>query len=472
MIPHKYRWLTAIAILALGACSKSVSVKEEENDPLSQTAGVFSIITYSSGAFPIAGSSANQDLLNQMSVAGPQSSGLSLPTLSSGMALSSVVANSSGAIASSQAPLSSGAVVPSSIAGTSSNNGASSIVGTSSQNGVSSAQAPSSASLGIALTNVHVLTNLNSIQVPATSTQGVHLTQFQNDGTLGVLAVTWEGQSQWIHTVMGLKYAFTTGSDSHRGTLLDQGTSWPLYADVVNAMGDGSNRYKENLTSNAQGMYWVDYGVVERGGSGGNGGSGTGGTGTGGTSSSTVGVIAGKIYFQPWSGGTTSVLTDSIPYRTRLDASGTHLAWVEYAPGATIGQIKYMNLVTKQITLATSSSHHQDRPAIDGDYLVWEEYLDASNAVIRSLQLSTGTVRDISSNVGFRTNPDILAGRAIWEDQRTGNGDLWYHDLIRGTTEQLLVSGVGHSAGVRLYKDKVVWIESNGTAMGLVVGTW
>lgn len=472
MIPHKYRWLTAIAILALGACSKSVSVKEEEEDPLSQTAGISSIITYSSGAFPIAGSSANQGLLDQMSIAGPQSSGQSTPALSSGSNPLSVAAISSGAIASSQAPLSSGAVVPSSIAGTSSDNGTSSTLGMSSMVGVSSAHAISSASSAIALTNVHVLTNLNSIQVPAISTQGVHLTQFQNDGTLGVLAVTWEGQSQWIHTVMGLKFAYTTGSGSHRGTLLDQGTSWPLYADVINAMGDGSNRYKENLTSNAQGMYWVDYGVVERGGAGGNGGSGTGGTGTGGMSSSTTGVIAGKIYFQAWNGGATSVLTDSIPYRTRLDASDTHLAWVEYAPGATIGQIKYMNLNTKQITLAASSSHHQDRPAIDGDYLVWEEYLDASNAVIRSLQISTGKVRDISSNVGFRTNPDILAGRAIWEDQRTGNGDIWYHDLIHGTTEQILVSGTGHSAGVRLYKDKVVWTESNGSAMGLVVGTW
>lgn len=435
MSSNKCLRMSILLAFALSACSKSVSV-EGEVDVLSQTAMNSSEVVYSSGAFPEAGSSANQSLLDQINPGNLSSQSVPIP-LSSGQ---SQIALSSGALSSetpySEAQQSSGIGISSSFFATS-----------------SSAR----------LSNLKILTSLNSIQLPAFSTQGIHLQQFQNDGTLGVLAVSWDGQSQWMHTEAGLKYAFTTGSGSHRASLLNLGMSWPLYADVSTMMTDGSNRYKEFLTSNTTGIYWVDYGVVA---SSGGGGSGSGG-GFSGSSS-----VSGKIYFQPWSGGATTALTDSIPYRARLDASETHLTWVEYAPGASIGKIMVMDLQQNRIQAAASSGHHQDRPAIDGDYLVWEEYLDASNAVIRCMQISTGTVRDISSNVGFRTNPDVLAGRAIWEDQRTGNGDLWYRDLIHGVSEQILVQGLGHSAGVRLYQDKVIWIESNGSAMGLAVGTW
>ena len=43
---------------------------------------------------------------------------------------------------------------------------------------------------------------------------------------------------------------------------------------------------------------------------------------------------------------------------------------------------------------AAKSSYHQDRPAIDGDWVVWEEYLSSSDSVIRARNLSTGEVLD------------------------------------------------------------------------------
>jgi len=60
----------------------------------------------------------------------------------------------------------------------------------------------------------------------------------------------------------------------------------------------------------------------------------------------------------------------------------------------------------------------------------------------------------------------------VWEDQRTGNGDLWYYDFNSAEGETILVSGEGHSAGVRFLDNRIVWVESSETSMGLLTATW
>ncbi|MFA6342573.1 MAG: hypothetical protein WCX75_06940, partial [Fibrobacteraceae bacterium] len=72
----------------------------------------------------------------------------------------------------------------------------------------------------------------------------------------------------------------------------------------------------------------------------------------------------------------------------------------------------------------------------------------------------------------FRTNPYVSGSKVIWEDQRTGNGDLWYYDFNSAEGETILVSGEGHSAGVRFLGNRIVWVESSATSMGLLTATW
>jgi beta propeller repeat protein len=117
-------------------------------------------------------------------------------------------------------------------------------------------------------------------------------------------------------------------------------------------------------------------------------------------------------------------------------------------------------------------NRHQDRPAVDGDWVVWEEYLDGSSSVIRARNLSSGQVRDLSATTGFRTNPDIRGSRVIWEDQRSGNGDIYFADVSDDRGERVAVSGPGHSAAGRLSGDGLVWIETNAGKVGLVRARW
>jgi beta propeller repeat protein len=169
-----------------------------------------------------------------------------------------------------------------------------------------------------------------------------------------------------------------------------------------------------------------------------------------------------------------SVLTDPLLYRARVDLSRTHVAFVEYAstaPGS-VGQIVVLPLAGGAAIPAAPSAHHQDRPAIDGDWVVWEEYLSSADSVIRARNLTTGEVRDLSATTGFRTNPDILGTRVIWEDQRSGNGDIYLSDLADADGDHVVVSGAGHSAATRLTDDGLVWIETAGDNMGLMRARW
>ncbi len=287
--------------------------------------------------------------------------------------------------------------------------------------------------------------------------------QTKSDGSLGVLQVSWAGSSSWIASENTLYYAYLTATETHSARLFQANSSWIIQSNELVTLGTPAANYKEYIASNSKGVFWVDYGTVS------GSGSGRGGTGTG--SSDTL--LKGRILFQSWDAGVIDTLTsETSSYRARLEASEEYLAWVEYASEATVGKIALMNLNSGAITYPVTSSHHQDRPSVDGDWLVWEEYLNSTDAVIRAYQISTQVTRNLSSSTGFRTNPYLSDSKVVWEDQRTGNGDLWYYDFNSAEGETILVSGEGHSAGVRFLDNRIVWVESSETSMGLLTATW
>jgi beta propeller repeat protein len=307
------------------------------------------------------------------------------------------------------------------------------------------------------LQGLRVLANLTDITLPAVGDEGITLLQTQTTGIFGIRNIAWDGTSSWPQTDAGIYFAYTTASTTHSASLLQKSTSsWTIIADGSLSLGTSPVNYKEALASNENQIFWVDYGIVS----------------TVPTAGRPKPTVKGQILSQTWIGGAIDTLSDNIPYRARLDASASHLAWVEYPVGALVGKIALMDLGTGSVIYPSPSSSHQDRPAVDGDYVVWEEYLGDSNAVIRSYQISTGLTQDLSSRTGFRTSPDILGPRVVWEDQRTGNGDIWMFDLSQSLPEQILVSGAGHSTGARLWGNKLIWIESSPTAMGLVQASW
>jgi hypothetical protein len=311
------------------------------------------------------------------------------------------------------------------------------------------------------ITDVKVLADsLNAINVPAVGSAGVSLLQYTDAVTAFVLHVDWNGGVSRRHDAAGARYIYTAANGSHTADLLYTATAFAILAGGGASEVSGTPvTYKEFLAANEQGFAWVDYGEVRHM------------PGVGGSPKPTT---LGKIVFQTWT-GSRSDLTDASRYRARLDLSRTHVAFVEYASVATgtIGQIVVQPLSGGgPPAFAAPSPRHQDRPAIDGEWVVWEEYLSDNDAVIRARHLGTGEVRNISATTGFRTNPDVLGSRAIWEDQRSGNGDIHFADLGGASGDRVAVSGKGHSTGARLTTDGLVWIESNGGVTGLLRARW
>jgi beta propeller repeat protein len=310
------------------------------------------------------------------------------------------------------------------------------------------------------ITGVKILAEgLTAINPLSVGSEGVSVLTYPSTTSAAALFVPWTGTSAQWYGSSGAYYLYTAANGVHQIALLYAGTSYGIYASGGTTELSGTpTTYKEFLAANELGYAWVDYETTTAGGHGGKPGT-------------TTPPATGKIVLQTWS-GTRASLTDATRYRSHLALSRTHVAFVEYASSTSLGQIVVQPLAGGAPIVAAASAHHQDRPTIDGDWVVWEEYVGTSDAVIRARNLTTGQVRDLSAATGFRTNADVLGTRVVWEDQRAGNGDIYFFDLGGSGGEQVAVSGKGHSAAPRLTADGLVWIESNGTSIGLVQARW
>lgn len=294
---------------------------------------------------------------------------------------------------------------------------------------------------------------LSSIEVPAVGSDGVSLLQYRAPEQAFVLHVDWSRNTRAWYESGGPYFAYTAANaDRHFALLHDMGVYGLHEGGDSTELSGTPSAFKEALSVNGQGIAWVHYQMQP------------------GSQAPVFGTTSfGAIVFQPW-GGAHGAITDALRYRARIDISETHVAFVEYADTAagTSGQVVVQPIAGGAAIAAAPSAHHQDRPAIDGDWVVWEEYLNDVDAVIRARNLSTGEVRDLSSTTGFRTNPDIRGTRVAWEDQRSGRGDIYFIDLASEQPERVAVSGLGHSAATRLTADGLVWIETVGSNIGLM----
>lgn len=315
------------------------------------------------------------------------------------------------------------------------------------------------------ITGIQILVDgLSAIHVPAVGSERVSLLQYTSTGTAMAIHVTWDKVVGRWYESSGATHIYLAASGTHHVGLLYLSGSYPIQENGGTSELSGTpSTYKEFVAANDAGYAWIDYGQVSGGGGGGPGAGGGGGTPT----------ALGTVMYQTWQGARTP-LTDNLRYRSRVDISSTHAAYVEYASTTTgtPGQIVVQPLSGGGAQVVAASANHQDRPAIDGSWVVWEEYLNSTDAVIRAKNLTTGEVRNLSASTGFRTNPDVRGTRVVWEDQRSGNGDIYTYDLAAGKGEQIAVSGTGHSSGARLSADGLVWIETNGTNMGLLWARW
>jgi beta propeller repeat protein len=300
-------------------------------------------------------------------------------------------------------------------------------------------------SLNSALDEVWILVSgLGSTEPPAAGQDGVSYLDYTPGGQVAVTFVDWSGALvPWYRDAPGY-LARASAYAEHHLALLHRPDEYAIHdRGGADDLSGSPTTYKESLAVSGAGFGWTDYGEL-----------GADGSPTALTS----------VVFQTWDGNR-RVLTDDLRYRTALDASETHLTYVEYAEvseGAS-GQVMVASVDGARVFAVAPGPHHQDHPRTDGNWVVWEEFVTPTEVMIRAFDLTTETVRDLTDAAAYRTQPDVRGALVVWEDHRSGNGDIHLLDLSAANPaeEQLLVGEPTHSTGPRLVEGGLVWLEAH-----------
>ena len=142
---------------------------------------------------------------------------------------------------------------------------------------------------------------------------------------------------------------------------------------------------------------------------------------------------------------------------------GLTVVWREHIGGAR--PILGFDLSTSQPLVIYNEPGFRNRLRIHGSMVVWEER-DTSNWSqerwwIYGKNLLTGDLFNLTPGDGNRRNPALDGTRAVWQDFRNGNWDIYGYDLTAG--KEFLVSakaGVNQTAP-RISGDWVVWMEGD-----------
>lgn len=123
-------------------------------------------------------------------------------------------------------------------------------------------------------------------------------------------------------------------------------------------------------------------------------------------------------------------------YPRDMRGSGEWLVWEDaysrdiYAHNVAAGSGFYL----------TRDAAIQQKPRIDGNVVVWEEYKDTRGADIVAYFLDTGEMRLLSKTPGNNRNPSVRDGLVAWENDRNKTLDIYAYD-VQNATEFPLVLG-------------------------------
>ena len=116
--------------------------------------------------------------------------------------------------------------------------------------------------------------------------------------------------------------------------------------------------------------------------------------------------------------------------------------WVVYqvksaaAPSAP-WQVEAFNADTGDRFLVSPGVGDQFRPQIQGGRIVWEDHRDVGPGEVYFADLETRSVQRITNNTFGQNNPTIHGDIIAWQDNRSGQVDIWMRDLRRPVEEQV-----------------------------------
>jgi beta propeller repeat protein len=144
------------------------------------------------------------------------------------------------------------------------------------------------------------------------------------------------------------------------------------------------------------------------------------------------------------------------------DMSGTTIAYDDWRAKIGQGDIYVMDVVTGKERAVCTDDGDQTGAAIDGDWVVWEDWEaanDGGECDLQALNLKTGKRRAVCTAQGVQTSPDISGQWVAWWDGRVDEGDIYAFDLKTGK-ELAVCTAAGKQSNPAVSGTWIVWEDA------------
>jgi TolB protein len=171
----------------------------------------------------------------------------------------------------------------------------------------------------------------------------------------------------------------------------------------------------------------------------------------------------GQVYLHDAvSGGTRQIGAAGTAGSVRVN--GGRVAWVDWSAGAANAVAYDIHTgKTTAVTHYTPDSNEAVRAVdVDGQIVAFSTYTRSSpyTTAIRYVDLATGTEHLVafvpSQAVG---DPSVSRGRIVWDDDRSGNEDVYLYDVRTGAQRQITTSPAGQFSA-HISGSLVVWEDA------------
>lgn len=166
-----------------------------------------------------------------------------------------------------------------------------------------------------------------------------------------------------------------------------------------------------------------------------------------------------EIYLYDSTTGREMRLTNDAYWQTDPAIYGHRVVWTDNRYGKS--EIFMYDLLTgKQTNLSNDLATSQQKPALDGRYVVWEDYsyFDANPNVV-AYDLLTRTKKVLDPNNATQQDPAVAAGRVVWTDFRVSGGDIRLYDPATGKSVSMPAPAGTVQYEPSISENYVVWTD-------------
>lgn len=187
-------------------------------------------------------------------------------------------------------------------------------------------------------------------------------------------------------------------------------------------------------------------------------------------------VLVALVWFPAFSDFVPVRITDNPNIQIEPAIDGTRIVWqdnrnktLDFVNPKNHWDIYAYDLTTGIERRITNNDKDQINPAIDGDWIVWEDDrmstgFPGTNKEIYSYLLPGGPEAQVTQANFNQIKPSVSDGRAVWQDYRntpTSGVDIYLYDLVAKTTSPLCTAP-GEQTMPSISGHRVVWLDGRG----------